>query len=263
VSVGDEQRVAERFEEHRPRLVAIASQLLGPAGSADDVVQEAWTRLRTAGAADDDGGRLTTLVGRACLRLLNRRPASREEHSDDGDVLLTSLAPAERVAFVLDDLVGMPLEEIAGILGRSPRATRQLAGRARRQVQSPQWTLDADRTVQSRVVDAFLAACTAGDLEELVWLLHADAELHADAAAVEAGGVAETHGAQEVAETFAGVARSARGVLLDGFPAAVRSDGGRPDMVFGFTVVDGRVAEIELLADPDVLPLLDLGPYTP
>jgi RNA polymerase sigma-70 factor (ECF subfamily) len=173
---------------------------------------------------------------------------------------MAALAPAERVAFLLHDRFAVPVAEVAGVLGRTPTAARQLVDRARRQVQSPEWTLDADRTVQTRVVGAFLTASSTGDLEELTWLLHPGALLHADPAAVAAGAPAEARGAQAVAETFVGLAGSARPALLDGFAAAALVVAGRAERVFGFTVVDGRIAEIELLADPRVLPTLDLGP---
>lgn len=189
-----------------------------------------------------------------------------------------TLAPAERIAYVLHDVLAVPLEEVAGALGRTPTATRQLASRARRQVESPEQSLDAERTVHGRVVDAFLTALRIGDLDELVWLLHPDAALHEDtgplapdalpagapaegaaAGGAAAGGAeAETRGAKAVAETFADRARSAAPALLDGFAAAVRSAYGRPEAVFGFTVVDGRVAVIELMTDPELLARLDL-----
>ncbi len=185
--------------------------------------------------------------------------------SDELVVVLRTLAPAERLAFVLHDVCAMPFDEVAGMLGRTPTAARQLASRARRRVQSPERTSEADRTVQKRVVDAFLTASAAGDLEELVWLLHQDAVLHADAASVEAGAPAEVLGAQAVAELFAIRARAALPATLDGFAAAVRTVGGEPGVVFGFTVLEGKIAEVELLADLDVLASLDLrtGSGTP
>jgi len=262
--------------------------MLGSASEADDAVQETWIRLSRSDAEQvrNLGGWLTTVVARVCLDMLRSRTARREDAFDTGEhaaavtpedaghpehealladsvgmallVVLETLAPAERLAFVLHDMFAMPFDEIARILGRSPTATRQLASRARRRVQSPERTLEADRVVAGRVVDAFLAASRSGDLEELVWLLHPDAVIHADAAAVATGAQSEVRGAEAVAATFAGRARAAKPALLDGFPALVWSSGGQPRVVFGFTVVDGRIAEIELLADPEVLPGLDL-----
>jgi len=290
VSVEDDELLARQFEEHRSRLLAVAYRMLGSSAEADDAVQEAWIRLSRSDAEEvrNLGGWLTTVVARVCLDMLRSRTARREDaldidryeasvtaedagHPEHEAVLadsvgmallvvLETLAPAERLAFVLHDMFAVPFEEVARILGRTPTATRQLASRARRRVQSPERTLDADRAVQERVVDAFLAASRGGDLEELVWLLHPDAAIHADAAAVAVGAAGEVLGAQAVAETFVGRARAARPALLDGFAAAVWTAGGQPRMVFGFTVVDGRIAEIELLADPEVLPRLDLVP---
>ncbi|MDX6302836.1 MAG: hypothetical protein QOF53_4050 [Nocardioidaceae bacterium] len=290
MSVQDDELLARRFEEHRDRLVAVAYRMLGSTGEADDAVQEAWIRLSRSDADEvrNLGGWLTTVVARVCLDMLRSRTSRREDafESDRHEtsvtaeeaghpehealladsvgmallVVLETLAPAERLAFVLHDLFAVPFDEVARILGRTPTATRQLASRARRRVQSPDRTLDADRVVQGRVVEAFLAASRGGDLEELVWLLHPDAAVHADAAAVATGATAEVLGAQAVAETFVGRARAARPALLDGFAAAVWSTGGQPRVVFGFTVLDGKIAEIELIADPDVLAHLDLVP---
>lgn len=206
-----------------------------------------------AEAIESLGDRLPAAVARACRDHLRTRTTD-----ESRSLLLATLAPAERLAFVLHDLCAMPLDQVARVLGRTDTATRQLAGRARRRVQSPERTLDADRTVQSRVVEAFLTASRTGDVEELVWLLHPDSSLRADAAAVTGGAAAEAVGAQSVAEAFAERAGAARPALLDGFAAAVCAQDGRPEVVFGFTVLDGRVAEIEQLADVDVLPTLDL-----
>lgn len=183
---------------------------------------------------------------------LRRALARGEQLLDPQAEMWGTLAPAERIAYVLHDVLAVPLDEVAGALGRTPTATRQLASRARRRVESPEQSLDAERTVHDRVVDAFLTALRIGDLDELVWLLHPDAALH------EGTAWAETRGAQAVAETFADRARSAAPVLLDGFAAAARSSGDRLEVVFGFTVVDGRVAEIELMTDPELLARLDL-----
>ncbi|MEP7088908.1 MAG: sigma factor-like helix-turn-helix DNA-binding protein [Nocardioidaceae bacterium] len=253
--------------EHGAGLVAAACRMLGSSREADDAVQEAWLRLRSSedSAGGDVGGRLTSVVARVCLEVLGARTPRREDDAVPAGpagqelvVVLATLAPAERLAFVLHDLFAMPDEEIAAILGRSTTAARQLASRARRRVHTPEVTLEADRVVHGRVVDAFLAAFRSGDLEELVWLLHPDAAMHADAAAVAAGSVTPAVGADAVAGAFAERAAGARPALLDGFAAAVGATGGRPWTVFGFTVVDGRIAEIEQIAEPSVLGELDL-----
>src|SRR4051794_28049609 len=197
--------------------------MLGSTGEADDAVQEAWLRLSRSDTSDvaNLGGWLTTVVGRVCLDMLRSRTARREQpgtlpeamvdergpgHPEHEAVLadsvgaallvvLETLAPAERLAFVLHDLFGVPFDEVAGILGRTPTATRQLASRARRRVRSPGLSLDGERTAQRRVVDAFLAASRSGDFTALLELLHPDAVLHADGAAVAMGAEAELVGA--------------------------------------------------------------------
>ena len=281
--------LAQQFEEHRPHLRAVALRMLGTTGEADDAVQEAWLRLSRSDTSDVAtlGGWLTTVVARVCLDLLRSRTARREQTTTDvlervqdptdaghpeheavlADsvgaallVVLETLTPAERLAFVLHDLFGVPFDEVAAILGRTPTATRQLASRARRRVRSPGATLGAERAAQRQVVDAFLAASREGDLAGLVALLHPDAAVRADGAAVAMGAEPEVVGVGAVAETFRGRARAARPGSLDGFAAAVWSVGGTPQVVFGFTVEDGLVREIELLADPEVLARLGLAP---
>jgi DNA-directed RNA polymerase specialized sigma24 family protein len=290
--VSEENLLVERFEQHRARLTVMAYRMVGSPGS-EHAVQETWVQLSQSGADDvEDLDRwLRTELARVCLQILRARtphldvePPAVARHDgapDDGGsaadpaydalpVVLRTLSPAERVAFALHDLSEVPIEEVARILGRTPTAARQLAGRARRRVQSPDRTLEADRTVHGRVVDAFLRAAPTEDLDELVWLLHPDAALHADAAvhpdavhpdALHAD-VAGVHsvaiGAQAVAETFARHAKGTRPATLDGFPAAVQSVDGRTTVV-AFTVTDGRIAEIELITDPEVVARLDLG----
>ena len=283
--------LAEQFETHRDRLRAMAYRMLGSTAEADDAVQEAWLRLgRTDPAAVDNlGGWLTTVVGRICIDLLRTRTARREDPLDDrrpttplvtGEthpeseavladsvgvallVVLETLSPAERLAFVLHDTFAVPFDEVATIMGRSPGAVRQLASRARRRVQAPAESPEPDRRRQREVVEAFLAASRSGDFAALVRLLDPDAVMRADAAAVAFGSPAAVHGVQAVAETFVGRAKAARLALLDGYAGAVWSVGGRPRVVIGFTVEEGRVTEIELLADPEQLPLLDLEPVS-
>jgi RNA polymerase sigma-70 factor (ECF subfamily) len=174
-------------------------------------------------------------------------------------VVLDSMAPAERLAFVLHDVFAVPFEEIASTLGRSPAATRQLASRGRRRVQGPRTSPDADQVLQRQVVEAFLAASRDGDFAGLVALLDPDAVVLADPVAVELGATSRVRGAAAVAETFSGRARTATFALLDGLAGAVWAPGGKPRVVFGFTVEAGRIVEIELLADPDLLSRLDLA----
>ena len=285
----DPDQLAAEFERHRTHLRAVAYRMLGSVNEADDAVQETWLRLSRSDsdAIANLGGWLTTVVSRVCLDLLRARTTRREdplpEHGprlvDSGAagdpeqeaeladsvgaallVVLETLSPAERLAFVLHDLFALPYDEIAGIMGRSPAAVRQLASRARRRVQAPDSAPDADRQAQRRVVEAFLAASRGGDFQALVDLLDPEALVVADAGAVRMGSAAVVAGAGSVAETFVGRARAAHLVLLDGYAGAVWSAGGTPKVVFGFTVEDGRITEIELLADPDGLGRLDLQP---
>ena len=282
--------LAARFEENRAHLRAVAYRMLGSLSEADDAVQEAWLRLSRAGTSgiENLGGWLTTVVGRVCLDILRSRESRREEPleargverergSEDavdpegeallGDsiglallVVLETLAPAERVAFVLHDLFAVPFEEIAPIVGRSPTAARQLASRARRRVQGARTAPDPDLSRQREVVDAFLAASRGGDFAALLAVLDPDVVVRADGVAVRMGASREVLGAAAVAETFAGRARAAQPALVDGVPGLVWAQGGRPRVVFGFTIVDGRIVEIDMVADPDRLRQLDVAP---
>ncbi|HYO41377.1 MAG TPA: sigma factor-like helix-turn-helix DNA-binding protein [Nocardioidaceae bacterium] len=276
-------------EERRGRLTAVAYRILGSASEADDAVREARSRLRSPGADDvpEPDAWLTSVV-HTCLRMLRSHAASgmagpapgarpgggeaahpgqeamlSESLAEALFVVLQTLAPAERVAFVLHDLFATPYDEIATMLGRSPTATRQLAGRARRRVLAPDRSLDADRTVHGRVVEAFLTASRDGDVEEMAWLLHPDAVLRADRTAA-AGADSVVVGADAVADALVGRAGTSQPALLDGFTAAAATKEGM-SVVLAFTVLDGRVAEVELIADPAVLATLDLelGSGTP
>jgi RNA polymerase sigma factor (sigma-70 family) len=276
VAVSDDEALAGQFEAHRARLRAVAHRMLGSAHEADDAVQETWLRLHRSEGIDNLGGWLTTVVSRVCLDMLRSRTTRREDvlaeydaPADDSTsghpeleaeladsvgaallVVLQSLAPAERLAFVLHDLFAVPFDEIATIIGRSPAASRQLASRGRRRVQHPDAPAESgDRAI----VDAFLEASRNGEFERLLGLLDPDAVVLADAAAVRMGSEALVSGAQGVAETFAGRARAARAAEVDGGPGAAWQLHGETKVVFGFTVVEGRITEIELLADPDVL----------
>jgi RNA polymerase sigma-70 factor, ECF subfamily len=280
--------LAERFEAHRTHLRAVAYRMLGSVSEADDAVQEAWLRLSRAdtSAVDNLGGWLTTVVARVCLNMLQSRRSRREEpigaHVPDPVasrrdgigpedeallaegvglalvVVLDTLTPAERLAFVLHDMFDVPFEEVAAIVGRSPAAARQLASRARRRVRGSA-PPDADLTRQRAVVDAFLAASRGGDFGALLAVLDPDVVLRADPAAVRMGVAREVRGAAAVAETFAGRARAARPALVDGVPAAVWAPGGRPRVVLSFTIAGGRIVGIDLLADPERLRHLDLA----
>jgi len=277
--------LAARFEEQRARLTAVADRLLGSRAEAEDAVQEAWLRVSRAGADDveDLGGWLTTVVARVALNQLRARGNRREDALDDvpparlhavGDpaeeavladsvglallVVLDRLEPAERLAFVLHDLFDVPFDEIAPIVDRSPAAARQLASRARRRVRGA----DLPDAVERRreVVAAFLDASRNGDFTALLALLHPEAVLRSDAVAARMGSAAEVRGASAVAEFLSGRARAARLVLVDGSPGAVWSLRGTPQVVFAFTVEDGVVTAIDLLADPERLSALDLQP---
>jgi RNA polymerase sigma-70 factor, ECF subfamily len=234
--------LAERFEGERTRLSGVAYRMLGSRSDAEDALQESWVRISRADAAEiaNLGGWLTTVVARVCLDMLRSRksrreelvaddPRTREPSAEQGPeheavladsiglallVVLETLSPAERVAFVLHDMFDVPFEEIAPIVGRSPAAARQLASRARRRVQGAKPDGGADARRRSEVVRAFLAASRSGDLECLISLLDPSVVLRADAAAVATGATAEVHGAAAVAATFSGRARAARPALV-------------------------------------------------
>jgi RNA polymerase sigma factor (sigma-70 family) len=283
--------LAEQFEQHRAHLRAVAYRMLGSASEADDAVQESWIRLDRTDVSDVQNLRawLTTVVSRVCLDILRTRTSRREDALDtyvpdpvitraDRDpesdvvladsvglallVVLETLEPAERLAFVLHDVFGMTFEEIAPIVDRSPVATRQLASRARRRVQGQAPTSDADLRTQRRVVDAFLAAAQAGDFEALVAVLDPDIVLRADAGAVK-GMSRLVRGAQAVAAqaaAFSKMALSNQVVLVNGNIGLVcRLPDGRLFSVISFTIAGGKVVEMDILADPDRLSRLDLA----
>ncbi|GIJ66905.1 sigma-70 family RNA polymerase sigma factor [Virgisporangium ochraceum] len=286
----DEDLLARRFEADRPRLRAVAHRMLGSAAEADDAVQEAWLRLRRVDAdtVDNLSGWLTTVVGRVCLDMLRSRTVRKEDPLDGTRantaeatpdpahaaeladsvgvallVVLETLTPVERLAFVLHDLFAVPFEEIAPIVGRSPAAARQLASRARRRVQSdpsdgarPPAAPGAART--RRVVEAFLAASRGGDFGTLLTMLDPDVVLRVDAAGQRLGAPAEVRGRDAVARFFDGRARAARPALVDGAPGAVVLAGDTPRIVITFIVVDGTVIGVEAVADADAIRGLDL-----
>jgi RNA polymerase sigma factor (sigma-70 family) len=288
----EHELLAERFEEQRPHLRAVAYRMLGSMSEADDAVQETWLRVSRA---DSDGienlrGWLTTIVARLCLTTLKSRRSRAEvplgphvpdpivspedgfdpEHeallSDSVGlallVVLDALAPAERLAFVLHDMFAVPFDEIAAIVERSPAATRQLASRARRRVQGATPSPDADLSGQREVVDAYLAASREGDFDALIAVLDPDVVLRADRGAVPAGGSRLVRGAPAVAEQSVTFSRSARGearpALVNGAAGVVFAARGRPFSVVGFTVRRGRILAIDVLADPARVAQLEL-----
>jgi RNA polymerase sigma factor (sigma-70 family) len=281
--------LAEQFEDNRTQLRAVAYRMLGSVSESDDAVQEAWLRLSRSdtNGVENLGGWLTTVVARVCLDMLRSRRSRREEplgahlpdpvvsRQDGIDpehealladsvgpallVILETLAPAERLAFVLHDMFAVPFDEFAPIVGRSPAAERQLASRARRRVQGAATVPDAGLTRRREVVDAFLAASRDGDFDALVALLDPDVVLRADGAGVQAGAPRELSGAAAVAGTFSGRARFAQPALVNGAVGAVWAPGGRPRVVLGFTITRGKIVEIDLLADPERLRQLDLA----
>jgi len=294
--MADKDFLAGEFEASRPHLRAVALRMLGSRAEAEDAVQEAWLRLAgtDSGAVQNLRGWLTTVVARICLDTLRARKVRREEpigpeaeavesaHAGERAaeiadsigvamlVVLETLEPAERVAFVLHDMFNLPFDDIAPVVGRSPAAARQLASRARRRVQGQPATPDADRARQREVVEAFLAAARGEDFSRLLAVLDPDVVLRADAAAVSlararaAAGAdspplaPEIRGAEAVANTFRGRAAAAQLALVDGVAGAVWLAAGRPRAVFEFIVEDGRVVEINLTLDPGSIATRDV-----
>ncbi|WP_030655200.1 MULTISPECIES: sigma-70 family RNA polymerase sigma factor [Streptomyces] len=290
-----EEMLARRFEEHRPHLRAVAYRMLGSLSEAEDAVQEAWLRLSRsdADAVENLGGWLTTVVGRVCLDMLRSRTTRREDplHDEDGRVrlpdpvvsradsldpeqevlladsvgialmvVLETLPPAERLAFVLHDLFAVPFDEIAPVLGRTAAATRQLASRGRRRVQGVVPAPDPDPARLRAVVDAFLAASRGGDFAALVDVLDPEVVARSDGGALLPSLV--RRGAAEVASqaiTFARLAEAARPVLVNGLPGVVALAEGRAMSVMAFTVRDGRIIALDILTDPERLARIDLS----
>jgi len=284
--------LAEEFESHRPHLRAVAYRMLGSLSEAEDAVQEAWIRLSRTDAAEIDNVRawLTTVVGRVCLNLLRSRRTRREapletrvadpivsptQGSDPEHealladsiglallAVLEALNPAERVAFVLHDVFGMPFDDIAAIVGRSPAATRQLASRGRRRVRVAP-VPDADLEDQWSVVDAFLAASRDGDFGRLLAVLDPEVVLRSDGGSARPTLVQFVRGAEEVARNallFRRLAETATRTLVNGAPGGVVwHPDGRPFAVLAFTVSSGRIVSVDVLADPERLARLDLA----
>jgi RNA polymerase sigma factor (sigma-70 family) len=282
--------LAERFQEHRPRLRAVAYRVLGSTSEADDAVQEAWIRLGRSNAAAIDNleAWLVTVVGRVALDLLRSRRTRREEplethvpdpiidNADGVDpqhealladsvglallVVLETLTPAERLAFVLHDMFAVPFEEIAPIVERTPEAARQLASRARRRVRGAAPVQDADLPAQWEVVEAFLAAARNGDFEALVAVLDPAVVLRSDGGAV-AGLSRVVRGAEAVAgqaQMWARVDLTMRRALVNGGPGMVTFLHGRPFSVAAVTIKNRKIVELDFLADPERVARLDL-----
>lgn len=280
--------LAERFEEQRTHLRAVAYRMLGSLSEADDAVQEAWLRLSRSDADEIEnlGGWLTTVVARVSLNMLRSRNTHRQEPlgvhlpdpivdpADGTDpehealladsvglallIVLETLSPAERLAFVLHDTFGVPFDEIAPIVDRSPEATRQLASRARRRVQGERTVPDPDIDRQREVVDAFLAAAREGDFDALVAVLDPDIVLRADYGG---GRFQELRGAKAVAsqaEMYARLDLVMHPALVNGAVGAVVTRNGRPFSISAVTVRDGKIVEMDFLADPERLAQLDL-----
>lgn len=287
----EDDQLAEPFEKNRAHLRAVAYRMLGSLPEAEDAVQEAWLRLHRAdtSAVENLSGWLTTIVARVCLDMLRARKSRREDpqgaHLPEAVagaagtidpeqeltlansvglallVVLETLPPPERLAFVLHDMFAVPFEEIAGIVGRSPTAARQLASRGRRRVQGADTTVDPDVGKQKQIVDAFLAASRGGDFEALVNLLDPDVVMRADAtAALRTNAPSEMRGAELIGRRAAlAGARAAQPALVDGKVGVVVAPKGRLLMVLRFHIVEGKITEIEAVADPDRVSALDLA----
>jgi RNA polymerase sigma-70 factor (ECF subfamily) len=282
--------LADRFEEHRVHLRSVAYRMLGSLAEADDAVQDSWLRLSRSGASEVEnlGGWLTTIVARVCLNMLRSRNVRREDFfgvhlpdpviSPDGEhqpeaeavladsvglallVVLDTLTPAERLAFVLHDMFKLPFDEIAPMVGRSPAAARQLASRGRRRVKGAEVPApDGNLARQREVVDAFFLATRGGDFDALVALLHPEVVVRIDAGARHPAASMEIRGATAVARQVLSGLSSAialptarvRPALVNGAAGVVFTMGGRPMTVMGFTVADGMIMEIDSIADPE------------
>ena len=284
--------MAERFEEHRIRLRAVAYRMLGSLSEADDAVQEAWLRLSRSDSSEIQnlGGWLTTVVARVALKMLRSRNLRREEplgvhlpepiidRVDRMDpehealladsvglallVVLETLSPPERLAFVLHDIFAVPFDEIATIVDRSPEAARQLASRARRRVQAENTAPDTDLKAQREVVEAFLAAARDGDFDRLVAVLDPDVVLRVDLGPLLVGGSREVRGAAAVASqavTYSQLGILTQPALINGAAGSVSFRDGRPFSIGGVIVRGGKIVEMDILADPARLRELDLS----
>jgi RNA polymerase sigma-70 factor (ECF subfamily) len=292
MTMNGQEWLADRFEEQRTRLRAVAYRMLGSLTEADDAVQEAWLRLSrsNAGEIENLAGWLTTVVARVSLNILRSRGLRREQplgpHVPDPIVdrlgatdpehealladsvglallvVLETLTPAERLAFVLHDMFAVPFEEIAPIVDRTPQAARQLASRARRRVQAQKTVPDVGVDAQRDVVDAFLSAARDGDFDRLVAVLDPDVVLRADGGAALAGASIEVRGAAEVAKRalmWSRVDLVQHWALVNGAAGLIATRDGVPFSVSSVIVRDGKIVEMDILADPDRLAHLDLA----
>jgi RNA polymerase sigma-70 factor (ECF subfamily) len=270
----DQKSLAGRFEADRPHLTRVAYRMLGSLTEAEDAVQETWLRLSRAGGEEVGNltGWLTTVVARICLDMLRSRKTRREQPIELGQdepattddpaqereladtvglamlVVLQALEPAERIAFVLHDMFDLPFDQIGPIVGRSAVATRQLASRARRRVQSA--PKDSDATAERKVVDAFLTAAREGDFEALLAALDPNVVMRGDAAAIRMGGPRQLSGSAAVAKAFQGRAQAARFALVDGAAGVLVAPNGHLLLVLCVTFQNGRIAGIQAVADP-------------
>jgi RNA polymerase sigma factor (sigma-70 family) len=289
--MNDQEWLAQRFQEQRPQLRAVAYRILGSLSESDDALQEAWLRLSSSDVSrvENLGGWLTTIVARVALNMLRARKAKREEtlegrlpdpvvSAPDGIdpehealiadsvglallVVLETLAPAERLAYVLHDMFGVPFDEIAPIVDRSPDAARQLASRARRRVQGKTTLPDADLDTQREVVDAFLAAARQGNFEALLEVLDPDVIQRTDVGALPVGASGVDHGAATVARQAIAFSRpdlEVRPALVNGVAGIVTLRDGKPFAISGFTIRNRRIVEMDILADHERIAQLDL-----
>jgi RNA polymerase sigma-70 factor (ECF subfamily) len=287
MTMDDRTWLEDRFEDNRTHLRSVAFRILGSTADAEDAVQEAWIRLQRTDATSVDnlGGWLTTVVSRVCLDMLRSRLSRREDpeppdaherdlrNDDNRDpeheallsetiglallVVMDTLTPAERLAFVLHDMFAVPFTDIAAVLESTPDAARQYASRARRRVQGGTRFNAADSARRHAIVNAFLDAARNGRFEALISMLHPDAALHADAIA-QGAGVEEVLGADSVAEMFAGRAKAAEVAVIDGHPGVVWRQRGIARAAFMFTILDDRISDIELVMDPDRIDRFDI-----
>ncbi|MCA6095997.1 sigma-70 family RNA polymerase sigma factor [Streptomyces sp. SCA3-4] len=293
--MSEKDLLAGRFEEHRPHLGAVAYRMLGSLSEAEDAVQETWLKLSRSDVSEVQnlGGWLTTVVGRVCLDMLRSRTTRREEplYDQEGQVrlpdpvvssargmdpehaalvadsvgialmvVLQTLAPAERLAFVLHDLFAVPFDEIAPVLGRTPASTRQLASRARRRVQGGAPAPDTDLAHRRQVVDAFLSAARGGDFDALLAVLDPEVVARSDGGTLRPS--VFRRGASEVASqaiTFARFAEAGRPVLVNGTPGVLALADGRAVSLMAFTIQGGRITALDILTDPERLARIDLS----
>lgn len=275
-------QLTKRFDESRAQLLRIV-RMLGSLAEAEDAVQETWLRLNRANADEIDNldAWLTTVIARVCLDMLRSRKSRREDSLKDTErarttdpeqeailadsigtallVVLQTLGPAERIAFILHDVFSLPFEEIAPIVDRTPTATRQLASRARRRIQGTPRVPESDMAGQRRVLEAFTLASRSGDLTALLATLAPDAYFHADATAAKLGGPAEARGAEAVAALFNGRAQAARLAMIDGNVGIIVAPRGRLFLALLPRVLDGKIVEIEVIGDAQRLSQLSLG----